>query len=334
MKAYQPFLPMIFALELFALTGCATNYTLHMRPYLPPRDTSSLSPKLKDKKYSRIMIMPPSGTARGEFDNQISIFEKEFIKDGITPINGAVTGRVVMELQGDQKEKKDESAQNLSDVERALIMAKQTGADALLQIGQLEWSKTQYFTRYFVVNPVSGTNELKEVSLAEYSASQTPPKKAYQSPWLTFIGRLTDVQSGEVMASFEVKDASNWNLPADYMATISSNGFLLSQNYVYETTWVDATGVWHTTSGDWVGASSERAVEEVIAEVAKSILALQNGTPAPASSAPTTSDTSAAPGEGSVGAPSPAAGAQAAPAATGALLGNMLGAGAQPAARK
>jgi len=258
-------------LVMFILVGCSTTYTLRMHPTIDPKDTSSISPKLKSKKFNRIMIMPPSGTARGTIDNVISLFEKEFIKSGITPINGAVTGRVVMQHQGEKQETKDENAQNLSDVERALIMAKETGADALLQIGQFEWSKVAYSTRYFIADPKDNSATYREVNLEEFQ-SWPYLKLDYKSPWFTFIGRLTDVQTGEVMASFKVESASNWNLPSEYVATLINGLYIKSVNYDYVTSHVE-NGEWKTDWGNWYVNANEKTLERVIAKVAADILA-------------------------------------------------------------
>jgi hypothetical protein len=38
---------------------------------------------------------------------------------------------------------------------------------------------------------------------------------------LSFVGRLIDVQSGQVLASFQVGSAANWNLPMDYTAEVT-----------------------------------------------------------------------------------------------------------------
>lgn len=261
------------AAACLSLTACPPPaYTLRMRSTLAPVDTSSVSPKLKGKQYDKIMIMPPSGTVRGEFDTTIALFEKEFIKKGLTPINGAITGRVVAEMEvGDKGNRKQEGASGLSDVERALIMAKETGADAVLQIGQFGWSQAPVATRYFILeNPAAG-GEYKEVTLEQYQGF-TGQKKEFRSPWFTFIGRLTDVQSGQVMASFKVEAASNWNLSADYVAQYTGDA-LVAENFVYARSWYDmSSGGYNAEAGEWLKPASERTVEKVIAEVANNIL--------------------------------------------------------------
>src|SRR5690242_14928486 len=89
-----------FAFLAWLGTACSPNtYTLHMAAMRPPVDESAVSPRLVASRYTKIMVIPPSGSARGEFDSTISIFEAEFLKLGITVISGAVTGRVVLSTE-------------------------------------------------------------------------------------------------------------------------------------------------------------------------------------------------------------------------------------------
>lgn len=39
---------------------------------------------------------------------------------------------------------------------------------------------------------------------------------------LFFVGRLIDVQTGQVLASFQVGSAANWNLPMDHTAEVTA----------------------------------------------------------------------------------------------------------------
>lgn len=224
MKSYRRrSLLCIVAMMTFA--GCSSTYQLKMAGVHDPKDETVVAPALSSKQYHRIMVIPPSGSVRGQFDNVIAVFEREFLKSGITVISGAITGRVVLEAaEASGKEKRVEAAAQLSDAERALVMAKETGADAILQIGEFLWSDQPVLTRYYVLNKKAGAS-FQEATLDEYRAWEEE-KLAYQSQVLTFIGRLTDVQSGQVLASFKVRSAVNWNLPQDYVAEIEYRGVL------------------------------------------------------------------------------------------------------------
>lgn len=209
-----------------ATAGCGYSYSFKMDPELPIRDETSVAPQLKEKKYTKIIVIPPSGTARGQFDREINFFEREFLNHNLTVISSAVTGRVVLELKGSEGEKKEEGAQGLSDAERALVMAKKTGADAILQIGTFAWTGRRN-CRYFIgagASAGSGTpSELREVSLKEYE-SHSGARMPLSGQWLEFVGRLIDVQSGEVMASFKYGNSPLWNLPSSYSAVVKDEG--------------------------------------------------------------------------------------------------------------
>lgn len=209
---------LILAVCVLLLSGCA-SYQLQMSPSLAAVDESAVSPKLSQKKYTRLMVIPPSGTSRGQFDHQIALFEREFLKNGTTIISGAITGRVVAESENSLgKEGRTGRVIDLSDAERALVMAKDTGADAILQIGAWQFSDA-VASRYFILDSDKG-DRFVEVQLAEYR-SWTKEKFLFPSRILHFVGKLIDVSSAEVVASFKLKDAVNWNLPSEYRASIS-----------------------------------------------------------------------------------------------------------------
>jgi hypothetical protein len=259
-------IPTVLLAGALMVCGCTTHYQLNMSASLSPNDETVISPKLSEKKYSRIMVIPPSGTARGQYDKEIALFEREFLKSGITVISGAITGRVVLDAEGGKS--KSESAAQLSDAERALIMAKETGADAILQIGQFEWNEGQ--TRYYLADPGSGSH--KEVNLAAFRASNEN-KISFPSQYLTFVGRLTDVQTGTILASFKIVGATNWNLPMDYNADIvyvQAHPNVLKENFDY----VRARQVngQYLTSRPWENEAKERTVSSVIQQVAKRVI--------------------------------------------------------------
>jgi hypothetical protein len=246
-----------------ALAGCGYKYTFRMEPELPIRDETSVSPQLKEKKFSKIIVIPPSGTARGQFDREINFFEREFLNHNLTVISSAVTGRVVLELKGNEGERKEEGAQGLSDAERALVMAKKTGADAILQIGTFAWQGRRN-CRYFVgAGAAAGSqsaSELREVSLKEYESHQGA-RMPISGQWLEFVGRLIDVQSGEVMASFKYGNSPIWNLPSSYTAVIQDDGsgpVTVSESY-------------SLLGGTSLREAEDKAVERVVGAIARRI---------------------------------------------------------------
>lgn len=235
MRRFCLFLLTVFL--VFAVSGCWSTHKLTMSKFKSPIDQSSFSPSLGERKFTKLMIIPPSGTARGVFEPKIVLFEREFVRRGITVISGAITGRVVLE-NPDSLAKKNEDAAELSDMERALVMARKTGADAILQIGDFWWSKNTRFTRFFVAEEIDGA-PFREVDKAEYDG-WPGVKKMFRSHEISFISRFVNLEDGEVIASFDIKMPANFLLPADYEATFRvppSEGRLKSENFQYERTW-------------------------------------------------------------------------------------------------
>ena len=213
------------SLFLLLAGSCSSSYKLVMTQTREPYDESAMSPKLNQKSYSKVMVIPPSGTVRGQFDDLINSFENEFLKVGQTVISGAVTGRVVYEGKGNEESsgKRLEGGTELSDAERALIMAKSTGADAILQIGHYSWSETNIPTRFFVLPKDSGDGQsFIEVNDHEFKLFNDS-KYSFCSPVLSFAGRLTDVETGEVLASLQLECPANFNLPYDYTAEMEDS---------------------------------------------------------------------------------------------------------------
>lgn len=205
------------ALALAAVTaaGCHSAYMLRMDE-LPPIDETTLSPKLGGRKYAKVMMIRPSGEAGKEFDAVVPMFEAEFLRQGITVISGAITGRVVLKeaVRGEG----GQGATQLSDIERALVMAKETGAEAIVQIGTWGWTEASQPFRYFVAD--KGTRSFRECSVDEWKEAPSSTRWTFGSPRLDFVGKLIDVDSAEVVAVFQCHTCTNRAFGRRYEAQI------------------------------------------------------------------------------------------------------------------
>ena len=191
---------------LFFLAGCSTKATLSMSARKPPIDKSVVSVKMSEKKYSKIMVIPPPGISRGEFETRLVWFEREFLKHGVTVIANAVTGKVV-----------SEGTAGLSDLERALVMANDSGADAILQISSFSWDREVCDTRFFIM---TSKERFEEVSAEQYENCTSGFAKAFPAFELKFTGRVMDI-NGEVVATIDMTLPTNYVLPRDYVATLT-----------------------------------------------------------------------------------------------------------------
>jgi hypothetical protein len=247
----------------------------------PLYDVSALQPDLAKKMYSKIIVLHSSGTDSSRFETIVAGFEREFLRHGVTVISGAVTGRVVLDVE--KSERKTEAAAQLTDIERALVMARRTGAEAVLQIGAYE-RLPLVEARYLVHAKGSG---IRETDRETYLA--WPGDRTYLSSGASlFVGKLIDVSSGEVVASFKVGCATFSSFPADIHGTaqidhtgkwtITNTTYPLFPHYQF-----DSAGRWVPTPPDWEIQARARCDERIIQRLIG--LSLSKETPSPATSA-------------------------------------------------
>ncbi len=81
------------------------------------------------------MVLPSRGSERGQVSDLAEV-ERVLLEGGVRVISSGMTGRVVFDPVGNRVE----TAANLSDLERALVLARSSSADALLQIVEFGWT--------------------------------------------------------------------------------------------------------------------------------------------------------------------------------------------------
>ena len=227
----------LFALAL-TLTPVACSgklITLSMAPVAPAYiDQSSVSPSLQSGIFERIMIVPPPGSAGVEFQENLAAIERSFIARGITVISSAITSRVILDDQRRERPR-SESGLQLSEVERALVMARDSNADAVLQIGTWRWADpdaSDHGRRYFIED-VQGT-AFAEVDQLAFERAGDRLTHVYESDVLGFTGRLIDVETGEVIASFKI-DVPAVNVADPLIVTFDGGGSVQTESY----SWAD-----------------------------------------------------------------------------------------------
>ncbi|MBM3286300.1 MAG: hypothetical protein FJY88_02960 [Candidatus Eisenbacteria bacterium] len=235
---------LVLGLVTCLTAGCGTSYTLSMQAHRDPLNDSVVTAALKGAPCRKVMVIPPSGTIRGKFDRFIALFEKELMRAGVTVVSGAVTGRIVLSTESDTTVHRVEAARPLSDAERALVMAEGTGAEALFQLGDFEWEASSP-TRFFAALPPGSAKQFIEVSRDEYNSTSRLRRLCFESQKLRFTGRLTDLQSGTLLASLDVSCPMNYTLPEDYVARFRSDSRgpdveHMKENFAYkEGSWVE-----------------------------------------------------------------------------------------------
>lgn len=205
------------ALALLACSaGCTSvTYELRAEPLTAVEDQSASSANLAQRSYRQVMVLPPSGSERGQFDTNLAVLERALLRRGLTMIAPAVSARVVFnEDQPSGAQRRGGS--ELSDLERILIMARESRANAVLQIGEL--GDQGAARRLFVATP--GVAPLREVTPGEWNRAAPAWRWALEAPVLRFTARLIDVESGEIMASLAMQGRLVHALPETWVGRL------------------------------------------------------------------------------------------------------------------
>ena len=266
---------------LLILTGCATVAAgpFSLKKELPLQDQSVVQPDLAKRHFSKLIVLRPSGSDSSNFEDQVASFEREFMREGVTVISGAVTGRVLLD------DRKPDTAAMLTDIQRALMMARGSGAEAILQIGGYHYVE-RIESRYLVYDEKAGFREVGRTEYAEWTGS----KHAVTSGALRFAGRLVDVSSGEVLASFNVVCASSWSLPADVIGQMSidmSGAWSAESNFALFPVrrWDASRNRYDEEQPEWDRKGSARCNQRITERLIR--VTLSRGVPASASSSGT-----------------------------------------------
>lgn len=208
------------------MCACSSTPKVQMEAQKPPIDESVLA-KDYQGNLQRLLVIAPKDP---ESDRLMSLFEREFLRVGITIVSPGMVARVLHESQI----KVDEA---LSEADRALVVAKHVKAGAILQITEWRWSKELGPRRFFALDK---TGDYREVTYAEYREFGGL-KLNFPSQELRFQGRLLAAESGEVIASFDVRNPSNHALPARYVASVEiedSQAVMKQESFKYSgVTW-------------------------------------------------------------------------------------------------
>lgn len=186
------------ALGLLLLSGCSTAYLVAKGGHMAVEDGSVTMEN--PKPYRRLMVLMPHSD-HGVPSALVNALESHLVGRGIRVISAGVTGRVVSEgpSGGD--------ASRLTDVERALILARRSGADALLQVLSLGEDSAGGRTFYqkgnvLLETPPGVTGGRVDVRLG--------------SARVVLRGQLVDVETGEVVHVFNIAQSLVRELDHDY----------------------------------------------------------------------------------------------------------------------
>lgn len=143
------------------------------------------APKSLRPGFCSVMIVPPDDSERGSARYRTLMdLERFLLNSGVRVVSSGATSRV---LARDAPPDADGAAVQLSDVERALLLAREFKAEAILQVAELGPEAVQEVA---TVQSVEGR---------AYYAQATVNGSVFR-----FRGRLIDVDSAEIALSFDV----------------------------------------------------------------------------------------------------------------------------------
>jgi hypothetical protein len=175
----------------FLLSGCVTA-TLTLAPVAAVDLTV---PKRAEKQFASIMVLPPSGSEHGQA-SELAAVERVLLGAGIKVISSGVTGRIVLDSSGNRVE----TGANLSDLERALVLARNLNARALLQVTQLGWTDGR---RWFV----RSGERFQEIGPGH---TLDPPNSVKVSEVVFhFQAKVISVDDGEIVMSIDASQGTS-----------------------------------------------------------------------------------------------------------------------------
>ena len=193
-----PVLPLLLA-------GCTTA-SIILTP-APPADLTV--PKQIEKRFTAVMVLPPRGSERGQV-SELADVERVLLGGGVRVISSGVTGRVVLDQAGNRVE----TAANLSDLERALVLARNSNADALLQIIEIGWTDGR---RAFVRN----SDAFQEVA-AGTQVDGSGLVRVHEAQF-RFQARVISVDNGEIVMNIDVAQSTSRVIPETKTIEVTSS---------------------------------------------------------------------------------------------------------------
>lgn len=135
--------------------------------------------------------------------------------------------------------------------------SKESGADVVLKVEHFAWSTKSEPTRFSVLDAHAST--FRKVNEKEYQSAGASRRYAFEFPRFVFSGKLVDVESTDVIGTFDMTTAANWNLPEAYVADLEldskENWQVVSSNFKYDDPW-------------WMDDAKRAAEDRVIAKIA------------------------------------------------------------------
>jgi len=217
--------------------GCAKGSTLTVKPSTPAEMELIPASQLKKYVYKKILLLPiPEGTLQGT--SQLSVvkgkdeayygakMEKALLAQGFEVISPEIVARVEKNLRMSSK---------LSPAEKALVMGKETKADAVFLVQEL------------AINSVSDFYSVEDLKTMKVDPSRVKADKKgrlynqeteeciFQLPYyeIRFEGKLIDARSGNVLWVGSTRETVIDELDESWVAKLDKKCELTQENFVF-----------------------------------------------------------------------------------------------------
>lgn len=177
-------------------TGCAPLARLDVRP-TPVVLNQTLTPRAGNAATPASAMLLSAARADASTRSMEREFERSLIRGGVRVVVPAVSGRVV-------REEKNEAATQLPELERVLIMARNSGADVVIEIEA--FSSDKQSMRLFCSD---GRSDFVECDSGDYKNAFSG--RRFVAHVVSLRARIIDTQNGEVVSLIDLAaPITNW----------------------------------------------------------------------------------------------------------------------------
>jgi len=218
------------------LTGCGSALTLTVEPSAAPPPELLPAPQLSENAYRNVLVLPPEGgvevkdvdlpaVTEKKAGYYVAKLEKVMLAKGFEVISSEVTARA----------DKGGSKVGLSGAEKAMMLGKQTQADAVLIVQSIG---VRGGARYFEV----GESQTLEVDPSRvktdddgvpYNAENEECVHRVPYYQVSFEAKLVDARTGAVLWVGSGKASSVDVIQDSWVAEVDDDCNVLEQNFVY-----------------------------------------------------------------------------------------------------
>jgi hypothetical protein len=176
----------------------------------PKSVVNNSASNVRRQRCSTVMILAAAGPV-ADTSFEMTLLERELLRLGINVVSSAITARLFVDAgDGHRKVEGADAKAQFSVLERALLMAKGSGADCVFQSIVFKFSEHK---RFFVWDGSSAA--FAETDERQYSGAAYDRRWSLQGSRLDIEGKVIEVRSGQVFAVLNLWQSSTNLLQRD-----------------------------------------------------------------------------------------------------------------------